>query len=223
MRTTAFTFIILSMTSCTNNKEHLAQTFEAFYNHIKALEYDKAIAYLEPPSIALIDKISTAQNIDEMMAIGQEHNIRYFCAAFYANHNHLVGDKPSQADFLSYLSMAQMSIFELQFHFEPYKDKTKMGPESYLALLYDYFGDNKLGWAKFIKNEQGEFRYDLLYSMQLHESFYKEIYNDMRLSSGTKDYEASFKYMYENLPRKKRNSEKELRLFRSQLAPKTME
>lgn len=213
MRTTFLIITLYLFSACTNNKDNLINTYDSLYEHLLQSDFEKIEPYLDNESLELVDKVTNAKNIDEMAAIGKAYNIRYFCAAYYANHNRFDGGERSLGNFLSYLSVTQISFFDFKFLFEPYKKKTKIGTENFLALAYNFYGDNKLAWARFSKNENEAFKLNLLYSLQQYESFYKEIYNSMRAELGPKDYEESFKFLYTYLPQRPRNNARDNSLF----------
>ena len=179
MRKASFLFIFLVLYACTNKKIYLDNAFDEIYNHVALGEYDQLENHINENSISLLNEITNKdnQNIEALIKIGSKYKIKFLCVYFsgWSKHMKINGTK---ADFFKFLTQEKISFFNPDHIYSVLSHQTRVGTDNnFIAYHYKESNKNVMNWAKFSEQSENDFKYDLVYSLQLHEQVLKKYFN----------------------------------------------
>jgi len=172
------TLLLLTCYSCQSPKSTLIDQYNEMYNYILHAEDEKLSMLFNEKSKRFFEEIKSKDNQskDQLIALGKKYNIPYFCLKFYIAFSE---DRAFSTDeLIQFMIVEQISIFNYKQFYELLEKETGVRDgEGIVALTYDMSGLNKLEWLRYDKMDDGSFKWDLLYSLQLHEKKYRNLYN----------------------------------------------
>ena len=188
--------LFVLLVACRSEKSLLIDSFEGLYDDFLNQNFIEIINRLDYDSQILVDRLMNPANfnMDSLAKIGIDYDVRYFCWRYYHSFGLDTNDR-RKVDFIWYLMLEQISIFNHNKLMHTVEEKYRIGAESYTAFYYNSAGSRILDWLRFTQNEDHIYKLDLIYILQLHERSYEDIYGYKRKEPGH-GYEDSFKSLY---------------------------
>ena len=173
---------VIFLSSCTQKKDKLIQTFDDIYQDILESRYDNIESALNTKSLEFYKKITDPAylNIDSIIVLGEAYKIPYMLTEYLAFNGDKIKNGQTTNEFFRYLGAQDVSIFSFQDAYYVDKPKLKKGKENYVAIIKEEMSQSKRGWVQFSGNETDTYKLDLLYTLQLHELKKKKNNNALR-------------------------------------------
>lgn len=197
---------------CEPKESKLLLSLEILYDYVLKAELDQIYPLLDQESQVLVDKFTNPanQSADSLFLIGNRYRIPYLAFQFYADFtNPPITDR---SDFFIFLLTRNVGIFDSEHYLEPIEEQMVQGSEAALPLGFLDQGQKKLRWTSFTQTEEQEYRYNLLYSMQLDEKKAEQIYKELQIGSGL-DKDAYLRKLFDETGRRSRSKNREAKLL----------
>lgn len=169
----AFALSTLLIISCSNEKGKMISTFDTMYDDVVHMRFDKMSSHLSSESNTFFSEVTDTKNltIEKMIELGTRYKMPYFLVDYLA----ITGDKikagAPATDFYKYLGREDVSFFSYQDAYYVEESKSRLGSkENFVSILTDDMTQTKRGWARFIKDDAGEFKFDLISMLQTKEA-----------------------------------------------------
>ena len=199
---------VITFWSCKESVHPTVDIFTEMQAHQQQLEFNKLENYFNAKSIDFTNELGNAKDTSDLLRLGKAHKINYFMAEYYR------WNRQFETDFnqvIKFFNLLQFSFFDLKYQFRPLQDKAKNNNDEYhLPIAYRFYGENRIRWLKFTKEDNDNYKYDLIYTLQLEDNKYKK-----RYETNVEDLEKTekFKALYTILPEIKTTSEEEILTF----------
>lgn len=165
--------IAITMHSCQKNeKDNLIAVYDEMYSHVLNLEFDKIEPYLNEESKVFFNDITDGEklNVDSILVLGKKYGLPYMLIDYLAITGDKIKDGAPSTDLYNYLGLQKVSLFSYEDAYYVDKAKSKVGEENFVSIIKDDLTTSKRGWTRFSKNEAGEYKYDLIYTLRLKEN-----------------------------------------------------
>ncbi len=192
-----FGILIIILIACRSEESQLIERFDTLYENFLDQNFVEILGQLDDGSHILIDRLLNPINFntDSLSKIGETYNIRYFCWRYYTSFG-LDRFEREKSDFVRFMMIEQISIFNHDELMHLIEEKCKVSEESYVAFYYDVAGNKLLNWMRFTADGGDPYKLDLIYTLELNENSYGEIYQYQRKAANL-GYDESFKWLYQ--------------------------
>jgi len=129
------------------------------------------------------------------------------CWKYYANF--CLPPIKKESEFFLFLLSESVAFFDGYYLMKPVEQSMRISDEAFLPVGFQNRTGNRMRWTKFQKDEQGQFKFNLLYSLQLHEVKYKKIYDELRIKKGVDSEEEYLLKLYTETAQRRRSKEDE--------------
>lgn len=169
-------FILFTSCESPNPKDDLIKSYNSLYQDVSNAEYDSIALAFDQRSLQYVELLNDSKNLEfeKAFAIGNEYNLLYFTVAYAAIMKKYVEENPNENSFLQYLIFKGISIFNVEEHYTPNVEKTSIHNGIYVAVIRDDYGTRKMSYLNFTKSELENYKYNLLYTIKLHEKLEKK-------------------------------------------------
>ena len=193
---------LLTITSCSHPKYRMIDSFESMYEDLRQMKFEKISEYLDEDSRILFEKLTSKENyhVEKLAQIGEEYNLRFFCIMYYLRFGL---DRPdvNQDDFFKFILNERVSFFKSNEVYQVDKRRSRIRNENWVSIYSLQRNSKQYNWVKYTLNEENEFKFDLIQSLQGHERMSAGVIENAikRMKSDSdSDYDAYlkvFKYM----------------------------
>lgn len=164
-------YVALLLTSCTQKKDKLIQTFDVIYQDVLDLKFENIEISLNDKSLEFHNKITNLVylNIDSIIVLGREYKIPYMLTEYLAFNGDKIKDGKTEEEFYRFLGAQDVSFFSFSNAFYVDKPKLKKGKENFVAIIKEEMTQSKRVWVEFKGDEVRGYKLNLLYTLQLEE------------------------------------------------------
>ncbi|MGK0315759.1 MAG: hypothetical protein ACI86M_001991 [Saprospiraceae bacterium] len=199
-RYTIFCFYVaLLLTSCTQKKDKLIQTFDVIYQDVLDLKFENIETSLNGKSLEFHNKITNLVylNIDSIIVLGKEYKIPYMLTEYLALNGDKIKDGKTEEEFYRFLGAQDISFFSFSNAFYVDKPKLKKGKENFVAIIKEEMTLSKRTWVNFHGSKSTGYKLNLLYTLQLEESKSKSHFKLYHKASNSElSFEDYLRYYY---------------------------
>ena len=141
-------------------------------------DYAYVMQRMDSASMSYLNEITNPKNqhVDKIKEIGLKHRLGITSLLFY----YQMKDHPNKTNlkynYFRFMALNEYAWFDITKQYNIVESKIKAGVRSYVPISNTINGNNYLHWVAFKKNKDGEFVFDLIYSLALMESRYKRKY-----------------------------------------------
>lgn len=168
---TLLLLIIISISSCTSEKDKLITAFDNIYADVLAGNYSNIEPKLNDSSHTFYNKVTNSVylNIDSIIVLGEEYRLPFMLTEYLAFNGDKIKEGESADELYRYLGSQEVSFFSFQDAYYVDAPKLKKGKENFVSIIREEMSQSKRGWVQFTGNESSGYELDLLYTLQLHE------------------------------------------------------
>ena len=167
---------VLSMSSCTSEKDKLIVAFDDIYANVLLSEFSSIESALDSESQIFYKKVTNPDylNIDSIIVLGREYRIPFMLTQYLAFNGDRIKEGKSSDEYYRYLGNQEVSFFSFQDAYYVDTKKLKKGKENFVSIIREEMTQNKRGWVRFTGDETSGYKLDMLYTLQLHENKQKK-------------------------------------------------
>lgn len=169
MKRIIFLFAIVMLVGCHDEKDELAATFERLNEHMRAKDYDYIIQRSTPASQALVQALTTPENIqiDSLIKICAPHRIGELCVLYEKQIGSFMKSQGKPSDFISYLGYRALHWYDPAYTYELIPDKIRLGNLNHVGIYREEDDTRLASWIQFRQDSTtGEYLFDMIASLQ---------------------------------------------------------
>lgn len=161
------------MASCSNEKDKMISAFDTMYDDVVHMRFDKMPSHMNDESNTFFKEVTDPENltIEKVIELGSRYKVSYLLVDYLAISGDKIKAGAPATDFYKYLGREDVSLFSYQDAYYVEESKSRLGAkENFVSILTDDLTYTKRGWARFIKDEAGAYKFDLLSTLQTKEA-----------------------------------------------------
>ena len=180
-----YLFLILcAVSACQPKSDPALDRFDKFYSYVIDSDYESVANLMDDQSTLFLNRLTNSdnQNIDSMLSIGQHYRIPYMMTEYFAFRGEQSDSTNLIPAFFNYLGMQDASLFSFTYGYYVEKSKIKRGESTSIPIIKEIDGRSKRNWVRLNTDTGGDYKFDLLYSLQLFEIKRKKYFENIKQS-----------------------------------------
>lgn len=188
---------VITLLSCQNKKADMINFGQEIHDQITAQDFASVINNLDSASLAYYLDITNEDHldIDKNIALGKAYKLPYFSMSFLLSSIDHIQINKDEYGLFRYLSLEEASLYHTAATFDIIESRSRIGKDNFVAFSKEVAGEKRITWVKII-DENGEWKYDLIYTLDLLNAKLKKIYKPFRLDNKGLSQDVFLEKMY---------------------------